>query len=196
MNAFTHVYLSMVFKKAIEKKLPVKLNTLSFIIGNLKPDLPFLLLKVPHYRIPDSGLLKKEMDKLIEYHQKKYTTCTNDFSERLGIVTHYLSDFFCYAHSTAFKGGVLGHYLYEKRLSRYRKSVKEKIMELTGNMSYQLCSPDCQSICGMLDRMHARYRSKRPSYARDLLYILKAGIPLAASLVSACLQLEENRLAA
>lgn len=196
MNAFTHVYLSMVFKKAIEKKLPVKLNTLSFIIGNLKPDFSLLLLKVPHYRIPDSGLVKREMDKLIGHNRKKYTTCTNDFSERLGVVTHYLSDFFCYAHSAAFKGGVVRHFIYEKKLSMYRKSMKGKIMELTSNMSYQLCSPDYQSLCGMLDRMHAKYRSKKPSCARDLVYILKAGIPLAASLVSACLQMEENQLAA
>jgi hypothetical protein len=196
MNAFTHVYLSMVFKKAIESKLPVKLHTLSFIKGNLKPDFSLLLIKVPHYKIPTSELVKREMDKLIRHKPDKYTTCTNDFSERLGVVTHYLSDFFCYAHSPNFKGSIVDHYLYERKLSRYRKAMKGKIMNLTGGVPYARYNTDYQSICGLLDRLHAKYQSKKPSYARDLVYTLRAGIPLAISLVTACLQLSETQLAA
>lgn len=196
MNALTHVYLSMVFKKALEKKLPVRLHTFSFIKGNLKPDFSFLLIKTPHYKIPDSELIKKEIDKLIKHKPHKYNTCTNEFSERLGIVTHYLSDFFCYAHSTNFKGSVLDHYIYEKNLSRYRKTMKSKIMESIGNIPCTACNLDYQSICGMIDRLHTKYCTKKPSYARDLIFTLRAGIPLAISLVSSCLQLGEEKLAA
>lgn len=196
MNTITHVYLSMVFKKAVERELPVKLHTLSFIKGNLKPDFSLLLIKAPHYKIPTSELIKKEMDKLIKRKPNKYPTCTNDFSERLGVITHYLSDFFCYAHSTSFTGSIYDHYLYEKNLSRYRKAMKDKIMNLTGSIPHTTDNLDYQSICSLLDRLHAKYSSKKPSYARDLAYTFRAGIPLAISLVSACLQLGETQLAA
>ncbi len=196
MNAFTHVYLSMVFKKAIEKKLPVKLHTLSFVRGNLKPDFSLLLIKVPHYKIPTSELVIREMDKLITHQANKFAACTNDFSERLGVVTHYLSDFFCYAHSTGFKGSVIDHYIYEKKLSRYRRAMKDKITDMIGSVPFANCGTDYQSACRFLDRLHAKYRSKKPSYARDLVYTVKAGIPLAVYLVTVCLQLGEAQLAA
>ena len=196
MNALSHIYLSLVFKKAIEKKLSVKLHTISFIKGNLKPDFSLLLIKVPHYKIPTSEIVKKEMDKLILLTMNNYTTCTREFTERLGVVTHYLSDFFCYAHSTRFTGSVYDHVIYEKNLSKYRRSMKEKLMESIGNVPYKDYNLDYQSICGLIDRLHARHCAKKPSYARDLIFTLRAGIPLSIYLVSFCLQQGEAQLAA
>lgn len=196
MNALSHIYLSLVFKKAVENKLHVKLHTFHFIKGNLKPDFSLLLVKVPHYKIPTSEIVIKEMDKLIQHTANNCTTCTREFAERLGVITHYLSDFFCYAHSTRFTGSLLDHYIYEKNLSRYRKTMKGKLMESIGNTPYTEYNLDYQSMCSHLDRLHEKYCMKKPSYARDLIFTLRAGIPLAISLVSYCLQLGETPLAA
>ncbi len=196
MNALSHIYLSLIFKKAIEKKLPIKLNTISFIKGNLKPDFSLLLVKVPHYKIPTSEIVKKEMDKLIVLTLNNYTTCTKEFTERLGVVTHYLSDFFCYAHSTRFTGSVYDHYIYEKKLSKYRRIMQTKIMESIGNAPYMEYDLDYQSICSLIDGLHTIYCTKKPSYARDLIFTLRAGIPLAIFLVSFFLQQGETQVAA
>lgn len=196
MDAISHIYLSLVFKKAVEKELPVKIHTLSFIKGNLEPDFSFLLLKVPHYKISSPEFIKKEMDKLLRQSANKYTACTKEFSERLGIVTHYLADFFCYAHSVRFTGSVLDHFIYEMRLSRYRKNMKAKIMKLISNTNYTSYELDYQSICSLIARLHAKYCAKKPSYARDLIFTLRAGIPLAISLVSTCLKPGETQIAA
>lgn len=196
MNALSHIYLSLIFKKAVEKKLPVKLHTFSFIKGNLKPDFSLLLIKVPHYKIPTSEIVKKEITKLMNQTANNYTTCTKEFTERLGIVTHYLSDFFCYAHSTRFTGSVYDHVVYERNLSKYRRSMQAKIMESIVNAPYIDRNLDYQSICSLLDRLHTKYCSKKPSYARDLIYTFRAGIPLVIFLVSYCLQQGEEQLAA
>lgn len=196
MNALSHIYLSLVFKKAVEKKLPIKLHTISFIKGNLKPDFSLLLIKVPHYKIPTSEIVKKEMDKLILLTENNYTTCTREFTERLGVVTHYLSDFFCYAHSARFTGSVYDHVIYEKNLSKYRRTMQAKIMDSIGNVPYKDYNLDYQSICSLIDRLHAKHCAKKPSYARDLIFTLRAGIPLAIFLVSFCLRQGDAQLAA
>jgi hypothetical protein len=196
MNALSHIYLSLIFKKAVEKKLPIKLHTISFIKGNLKPDFSLLLIKVPHYKIPTSDIVKTEMDRLIQHTANKYTTCTKEFTERLGVVTHYLSDFFCYAHSVRFTGSVYDHVVYEKNLSKYRRTMQAKIMESVGNLPYGDGNMDYQSICSLIDRLHTKYNNKKPSYARDLIFTLRAGIPLVIFLATYCLQLDEVQLAA
>jgi hypothetical protein len=196
MNALSHIYLSLIFKKAVENKLPIKLHTISFIKGNLKPDFSLLLIKVPHYKIPTSEIVKNEMDRLILHTANKYTTCTKEFTESLGVVTHYLSDFFCYAHSVRFTGSVYDHVIYERNLSKYRGTMQAKIMESVGNVPYGNCHMDYQSICSLIDRLHTNYSKKRPSYARDLIFTLRAGIPLTIFLVSYCLQLGEIDMAA
>jgi hypothetical protein len=196
MNALSHVCLSLVFKKAIEARLPVKLPTISFIKGNLKPDFSLLVVKVPHYKIPTSDIVKREVDKLMQYMADHDSFRAGEFAERLGVITHYLADFFCYAHSTRFTGSLYDHVVYERNLSRYRKAMKARILESAVHAARLDPGMDCRSICERIDKLYFQYCSLKPSYAHDLFYTLRAGIPLAVALISSCPRPEERKIAA
>ena len=45
-----------------------------------------------------------------------------DLSVRLGIVCHFLTDFFCFAHTNGFTGTMREHIRYEKELDRYLRN--------------------------------------------------------------------------
>lgn len=74
MNTFTHLGISQRLRYAVEKEFNIKLDS--------------------------AGFIKEEINNLLNL---KLNKCTRFFSERLGIITHYLSDFFCHAHSEYFR---------------------------------------------------------------------------------------------
>ena len=122
MHTITHLSMSLAIRKLVEKHLPIKLDKVGFMLGNIKPDFAPRLVKIPHYRDDAIHFVKSEIKALLNYQIIEHTKCTRYFSQRLGVILHYLSDFFCYAHSKNFKGNMFNHYLYEIGLSNYFKA--------------------------------------------------------------------------
>ena len=111
MNIVMHLELSQVIRKAVEKELDIKIDTFGFMYGNIKPDI--IPASIPHYKHAAMEFVQAEIEKLASLRFKKSKRWLKQFSERLGIITHYLSDFFCYAHSEYFQDDIMAHFLYE-----------------------------------------------------------------------------------
>ena len=83
-----------------------------FLLGNLFPDLIHSYIWCRHEYQHSREYVRKKLDmlkkrpKLISFH--------------LGILTHYICDYFCYSHSSCFGKGLVQHIIYE---------VKQKIPE-------------------------------------------------------------------
>ena len=116
MNLFNHLSIAIKLKRNIEMKFNIKIKTISFLIGNIKPDISMRYIKIPHYKKDSERFIQDEISSILEIKIHEFKRCSNNFSERLGIVMHYLSDFFCYAHTDYFKGGIWKHYSYEMQL--------------------------------------------------------------------------------
>lgn len=186
MNTFSHLGMSVAIKKAVEKQLNIKLDTFGFMYGNVKPDISSYLINIPHFKSQAADFVASEIEELMKYKIDRYGKCSKEFSERLGVVTHYLSDFFCYAHSKHFKGSLLKHYIYEARLSGFCKRYSGAMRQFN-YIRYLNFNFDHKSICGLIDRLHEKYEQKRPSYANDLTFALRTCISLSISILVACL---------
>lgn len=112
MNLILHLELSLIIRKAVEKELDIKIDTLNFIYGNIKPDI--IPTSISHYKHAAMEFVQDEIEKLASLSFNKSKRWLKQFSERMGIITHYLSDFFCYAHSEYYQNEVKLHFLYEK----------------------------------------------------------------------------------
>jgi len=113
MNIITHVRLSRMISRVVRENFAVPIKPVSFAFGCIKPDLLLSFRNIPHCQSHAMELLINELEQLmssldegIEPHQ---------LSLRLGVVCHYLTDFFCFVHSENFKGGKIYHLLYEIR---------------------------------------------------------------------------------
>ena len=81
-----------------------------FILGNLAPDILISYAFNPHSH-------SKCSPRLIKLLKRLYATPKSSrlkYSYYSGVASHYICDFLCYAHTSAFEGSVREHLTYEK----------------------------------------------------------------------------------
>jgi len=100
----------LISKQMNENEMP--LRNISFIAGNILPDIWLSFIYRPHFRKFSAAGINKMLRRL---YDSRAGSGGLWFSYRLGVVTHYICDFFCYSHTPAFKGGLNGHRRYEKK---------------------------------------------------------------------------------
>jgi hypothetical protein len=100
----------LICRKMAENNMP--LSKIAFILGNLAPDLFFSFLYRPHLRHSSSPHMSRLIHKL---YTDGLVPNRLRFSYCLGKLTHYICDFFCYAHTPAFQGTMREHIHYEKK---------------------------------------------------------------------------------
>jgi hypothetical protein len=104
-----------------------------YFLGNLAPDLIGSFLFKQHSYSSCGANLRKLLRQLIEGNVSKGGI---RFSFYSGIISHYICDFLCYAHTEAFKGSVREHYLYEKNQTVKADEVAPFIKHQRINYSY------------------------------------------------------------
>ncbi len=87
------------------------LKKAGFMLGNLAPDLCLSFVIRPHLYALTAFNIQKLLARLCRGGNPR----SAGFSFRLGVLTHYICDSFCYSHSPAFKGGTRAHVRYERR---------------------------------------------------------------------------------
>ena len=128
MNTFSHFIISGIVNKYIKKWYGIQINKYSFVYGNIIPDFSSDFTKTPHYKLSMPNFIEDEVMSLSNLEQKNTADFDKNLSFRLGIVCHYLADFFCYAHSPKFEGKLLKHIYYEYKLVKYNIN-KKKILK-------------------------------------------------------------------
>ncbi|MDR3539471.1 MAG: zinc dependent phospholipase C family protein [Desulfosporosinus sp.] len=192
MNIALHLEFSQVIRKAVEKELDIKLDALSFMYGNIKPDV--IRTSIPHYKHTAMEFVQTEIEKLASLKFNKSKKWLKHFSGRLGIITHYLADFFCYAHSEVFQGDIMSHFLYEFWQSYYFiRSQKVVCWYIPMTPTYLQLSANYLTSC--IEAAHDRYRSILKDnlflYEWDTANAVSICVIVCVALISMCI---ENQL--
>jgi hypothetical protein len=192
MDFLTHLLIAGKIKRIVKKELNIKLNSLSFYIGNIKPDFSSKYIQIEHYKRVSNFFLQDEIHQIMNsciFDRK----CTRTFSERLGIITHYLSDFFCYAHSDYFTGSMTEHYMYEiGMLIKYVMNINkitDKVMKMPIEIRHNKTS-----ICEYIEVFNEKYISvcDKNFPETDMIYTLNVCIFLCLSIITVCNSGEEK----
>ena len=89
----------------------IQLRKQPYFLGNLAPDLTGSFLFRQHSYNTCGARLRKLLIRLFDGN----VSCDSIlFSFYTGVMSHYVCDFLCYAHTAAFAGSVREHYKYEK----------------------------------------------------------------------------------
>lgn len=144
------------------------INRRRFIWGCVLPD---VLLK---YRI--SGHTIKENFKdineimktvLLNFSENKI----DDVSIKLGIMTHYLCDFFTYPHNENFKRNLIIHELYEQiQHIKFSKELEKIWSDLNNETNYYIYN--MEDVLNYISNLHSIYINNNSNMERDLLYAL------------------------
>lgn len=100
------------------------------LLGCVLPDFWIPSLMKGHKRDKNWDKIKEQMEKLERKGSWNMRSCI-----KLGIILHYVEDYFTYAHSRAYEGGLYAHCMYEKKQYQEFKehlSVEKQVIEQVG----------------------------------------------------------------
>ncbi len=124
MNIFSHIIMGQMLYKSLRKN-NIKVQKNSFIFGNIKPDFSSEHKRIPHYKKDNFDFFKKKVNEFINTELECRFEYNSELSVKLGVICHYISDFFCFAHNEGFKNTMWNHFLYELKLYFYmQKNIK------------------------------------------------------------------------
>lgn len=112
MNILVHLLIAHAVQKRVWEQTGVKLRLSGFLYGNVLPDLSASYDGIPHFFkaslpfvLQNAALLKSPQD--------SRPLGSFSYAKEAGVVTHYLSDYFCYVHSENGACGMGRHHFYE-----------------------------------------------------------------------------------
>lgn len=129
----------------------------AFLVGSILPDcMPSFVTK--RHRLEDTfSILKKEIQKLQRHRRTDFYFCLH-----LGIVLHYIADYFTYPHNKPFHGNFLEHCIWEKNQQQYLTKYLQKLTSPTIVLS--------EDFYSYLLEKHREYLKKGGSLKNDCKY--------------------------
>lgn len=181
----THMLIAKNVISVIEKKLNIKLDPINFLYGNIKPDINSLLISIPHYKNKSLPFVLDIIDSIQFETLPTYNGVLKTFSVNLGVVNHYLADFFCYAHNNSNLDKFVPHFIYENNLSIefYKKDLKRIC-----NCSVDFVSNNSSvSIKNYIESKYQDYINIAPSMDTDILFSAEVCTAVSYIIVKNCL---------
>lgn len=139
-------------------------------IGSILPDCMPSFITRRHSIDETFSIFKKELKLLIEdYNYNK--GITSYFCRHLGIILHYVADYFTYPHNSFYSGNIRQHCSYEKEMKFYMRAyIKSKEAKRTRSKEMPYNSVD--AICHYIMVLHKRYEQQVQNIALDCEYIV------------------------
>ena len=139
MFVSTHTLISKSIFDNIDKNKNFLINEKHFIYGNIKPDLSSKYFFKKHYLKESYDMIESKVNYLCSLNLSSLSKhfSSGKFSQELGVICHFLCDFFCVPHSYRweFKHSMKKHICYETELDIIAKETN--LNKFTGdNIKY------------------------------------------------------------
>lgn len=121
--ARTHKLLSREICKKLNEELNFDLDIKSVKYGCIKPDYVPELISIPHYKDKSFAYISNKIKKLEQVEVPKSKLEKANYFDNLGVVLHFIMDYFCYAHNDDNYNWMPLHCLYEIKLSSMAKQM-------------------------------------------------------------------------
>ncbi|WP_242939255.1 zinc dependent phospholipase C family protein [Tepidibacter thalassicus] len=162
----THKIIANHMYNNIKNSLNVKLNKKFLVYGAMKPDISPRLAIKKHYKEHSFDFVLNEILNLINNGLNENQISINKFSTKLGVISHFLSDFFCLPHHNReyYHDKLMEHLKYEKNLHEYFVNFKglNKI-----RIPY-LENIDKENIKNFIEELHSIYKNNTMGFENDV----------------------------
>jgi hypothetical protein len=161
MNLSSHWIFSK--RLATTSSIPLHFgDKILFLFGNLWPDLSISFMRRPH----TPAIMYDTIEYTIASQFQNIREGMHPSYFQMGIITHYLADFFCSAHNQPFGENVQQHYQYEKALQQFIQS--------SDFPQKDDCFRTDATFCFHLKNLHADFAEKESDCQQDADYIARA----------------------
>jgi len=176
MWIMSHRYLAKKIHYYIKEKygLDLRLDLLQY--GSIKPDVHWHYIKISHYYDEGYVYCLEEIGQLLK--DSKYQDIKK-FSQKLGIVLHFIADFHTFAHNEKdLQKNMSKHLLYEFKLHQALLHYDFRVDD------YHIC---CGSVHSLMKRLVQEYIKAEPSLENDMRFIYTATLSITDLMVEAVL---------
>ncbi len=141
----------------------------SFYIGSILPDcIPSFLVR--RHTFEDSfDILEDEFGKLFRRFDEK-GEADRYFCRHLGVITHYMADYFTFPHNANYPGKLRDHCIYEEELKHAIRSYVHSPEAASGRLEETVHSSE--AILQFVRRAHEIYCGTQSTVERDCEYIV------------------------
>ncbi len=157
----------------------------AFCIGSILPDLSPKMITEPHEFATSFEDIKDLVGKLTsEWERLEYRE--RYFWRGLGVVMHYLADYFTFPHNDTFPGTLKDHCLYERDLKYALRNYTQTEKARSEFRSQMLEGRNCrdeQEIFSFLEEEHSRYLQEAHSPEEDCRWIVQICSRVFASVI-------------
>jgi len=143
----------------------------SFYIGSILPDCVPSFITRRHTIDETFEILENEIKKITEDYEAE-RGLTRYYSRHLGVITHYIADYFTYPHNRTFTGTMKEHCVYERDLKfALKEFVKSEDAIKTRDKSRTL--ETVEEILQFIRQMHEEYLKVVGKIKNDCMYIVE-----------------------
>lgn len=157
-------------------------HRLSFYIGSIWPDcIPSFITR--RHCIEDTfDIFNKNMEKFVKkFNSNKDMSIRSTW--RMGVMLHYIADYFTFPHNKNYTGNLKDHCVYEEEL----KHCMYKYVDNINADKYQntkVVLSDLNSISDYIKEKHAQYKLSGSNVEKDCKYSVLACMCVMASLLN------------
>jgi len=186
MFAASHKLIARSVYEILKDQLGITLDCRSLLSGSIAPDINPRMIFLPHTTNATMNIVKTNIDWLKDREIPVTKKDNAAFSYKLGIVIHFLSDYFCKAHNEKRYDNFLHHYIYERKLKIYL----EKRMKKCKSLNEFLKPFDWQSggdIYEFIGNKLQDYNSTERRMSEDIKYSMGVCAAVTLNIASCCI---------
>ncbi len=187
----THILIGRKVYDNVHSLLNIHLDKRNFIYGNIKPDIVHSLSSRSHLMEDSLGFVLDEIYRLISPSGRG----SKQFSTDLGVINHFLSDFFCsshyYYHDKFYK--LYTHINYEYALHKHFINLDKKGLLDKSRLKIDYFKRG--DIVDTILNLEHIYKKQKSSIANDIYTALRIST-LASLYIEDSLFVRENRVTA
>ena len=162
----THFIISKNILENLDLNKAFFISHRNFIYGNIKPDISSKYVLSKHYLEESFSMIMDKIKNLcnLTLNSLKRYFSISKLSQELGVICHFLCDFFTTPHSERweFSHSMNKHVTYEKELASYAKSMDFSNIALNHQIEH--------SIEDFFHKLYNEYKASSISYENDLKY--------------------------
>lgn len=183
MLPITHRIISEHVHRSVKETLGVELNKTSLIYGSIKPDIAPRLLMMDHFKPQSFDIIMNEAHNLSLFTLIDNKQFMKFFSTQIGIVTHFIADFFCVPHNDrrTYKNNFINHIIYENHLHKQLKEFNDSVK--VSHSSFNVDNQTPFEIKSAIDYLHRQYSSLEETVINDIKCSLYASTAIALYIV-------------
>lgn len=185
MLVYSHSLIGKTIYKYISHDFRINLSLVDIKNGCMKPDFYPKLMAIPHYKNESFEIISQMILSLQNTKLPVSPKQIRHFSNELGVILHFITDYFCYPHNNQVLDKLPAHLIYEinlhKELKKYISSSSE-VLDI--NLNVEDYSNLNTSLIYFIEGKHKQYMEDNPSLLNDVIYGLQACCVVALGIIT------------